>query len=158
MKRWLVATYKINEVKSVEANLINQRFDYYLPKIVIRKPSRMPKEEAMFPGYIFIKSGLDKYSSIKYTRGIKNIIKFGANVSQITDDEIKNINILEKLSRLQPLASKIKIGQEVDIKSGAFKGNFAQICTLPSNKRVGILLHILGSKRRIDIAEKHLQF
>ena len=63
MKYWLVATYKINEIKSVESNLINQSFEYYLPKMVTKKHNSNPKEEVMFPGYIFIKTDIDKYSS-----------------------------------------------------------------------------------------------
>tara|TARA_B100000963_G_scaffold276945_1_gene245298 strand:- start:29887 stop:30363 length:477 start_codon:yes stop_codon:yes gene_type:complete len=158
MKYWLVATYKINEVKRVESNLINQSFDYYLPKIVTKKPNAKPKEEAMFPGYIFIKTDIDKYSSVNYTKGIRNIIKFGENIPFMTDDEIKSIDMVEKSSRSNPLIPKIEIGQEVNIISGSFRGNIAKICSLPSNKRVGILLHILGSSRRIDILEKDLIF
>ena len=36
-KIWLIALYKINEVKRVEKNLLNQKFDYYLPKITKKK-------------------------------------------------------------------------------------------------------------------------
>ena len=158
MKYWLVATYKINEVKRAESNLINQNFDYYLPKIVIKKPNAKPKEEAMFPGYIFINTSIENYSSVKYTRGIRNIIKFGENIPFMTDDEIKSIDMVEKSSRSDPLISKIEIGQEVNIISGSFRGNIAKICTLPSKKRVGILLHVLGSSKKIDIPEKDIEF
>ena len=158
MKYWLVATYKINEIKRVESNLTNQSFDYYLPKIITRKNNRNPKEEVMFPGYIFINTDIDRYSSVKYTKGIKNVVKFGDNFSHMTNEEIKSIRSVEKSSRLEPLVSKIRIGQEVNIKSGSFKGNIAKICSLPSKKRVGILLHILGSFKRIDISEKDLKF
>lgn len=156
MKYWLVATYKINEIKRIESNLKNQSFDYYLPKIITKKHNTNPKEEAMFPGYIFINTDIDRYSSVKYTKGIKNIIKFGNNISSITIEEIESIRMVEKASRLQPLVEKIKIGQEVNIKSGSFKGNIAKICSFPSKERVGILLHILGSSRRIEISEKYL--
>ena len=158
MKYWLVATYKINEVKRVESNLINQNFDYYLPKIVMKKPNAKPKEEVMFPGYIFINAGIENYSSVKYTKGIRNIIKFGENIPFMTDDEIKSIDKVEKSSRTNPLISKIEIGQEVNIISGSFRGNIAKICSLPSKKRVGILLHVLGSSKKIDIPEKDIEF
>tara|TARA_B100000925_G_scaffold291824_1_gene281729 strand:- start:14683 stop:15159 length:477 start_codon:yes stop_codon:yes gene_type:complete len=158
MKYWLVATYKINKIKILESNLFNQDFDYYLPKIVTKKPNCKPKEEAMFPSYIFINTSIERFSSVRYTKGINNILRFGENFSYITDHEIQNIKKVEKLSRKDPLVSDIKIGQEVNIKGGAFKGNIAKICTLPSNKRVGILLHILGSESRISIAEKDLEF
>ena len=158
MKYWLVATFKINETKRVESNLSNQGFEYYLPKIITKKCNSKPKEELMFPGYIFIKTIIEKYSSLKYTKGIKNIIKFGENISYMTEHEIKSIYMAEKLSRSKPIISKFKIGQEVDIENGAFKGNSAQICTLPSKKRVGVLLHLLGAKRRLDILETDLAF
>jgi len=158
MKYWLVATYKINEINRAEINLKNQGFDYYLPKIVTKKYNSNPKEEAMFPGYIFINTDIDKCSIVSYTKGIKSIIKFGEKISYISDEEIKSISRVEKSSRLEPLVEKIEIGQEVNVKSGSFKGNMAKICSLPSNKRVGILLHILGSTRQIDISEKDLIF
>ena len=158
MKHWLVATYKINEIKTVEINLSIQSLDYYLPKIVTKKHNRNPKAEVMFPGYIFINTSIDKYSSVRYTKGIKNIIRFGENIAHISDDEMKSIATFEKLSKSNPIASNIQIGQEVDIIGGSFKGNIAKICSLPSKKRVGILLHVLGSQKRIDISDKDIAF
>ena len=127
MNNWLVANYKINEIKRVEINLKNQSFDYYLPRIVTKKHNLNPKEEVMFPGYIFINAEVDKYSSVRYTKGIKDIIRFGENIAQISDEEIKSINFVEKSSREEPLIQKIQIGQEVSIISGTFKGNIAKM-------------------------------
>ena len=158
MRHWFVATYKINEIKTAETNLKNQKIHYYLPKIVIKKHNLNPKEEVMFPGYIFIYAEIDKYSSVKYTKGIKDIIRFGENIAQISDEEIKNINLVEKSSRLEPFIQEIKIGQEVNIVRGTFKGNIAKISSLPSKDRVSILLHILGSLTKINILEKDLLF
>jgi transcriptional antiterminator RfaH len=156
MKYWIVATYKINEIKRVKSNLANQNFEYYSPKITTKKINSSPKKEALFPGYIFINTALDNYSSVKYTKGIKNVIKFGQNISYITDDEIKSINMLEESSTLDPFVSKIKIGQEMLIKSGSLKGNFVKICSLPAKKRVDVFLYFLGSLRRMSIPEKDL--
>tara|TARA_B100000963_G_scaffold360119_1_gene389813 strand:- start:466 stop:942 length:477 start_codon:yes stop_codon:yes gene_type:complete len=158
MDYWLIANYKINEIKRVEINLKNQSFDYYLPKIVTKKHNLNPREEVMFPGYIFINTDIENYSSVAFTKGIKNIIRFGENIAQISDEEIKSINLVEKSSRSDPLIQKIQIGQEVNIVSGSFKGNIAKICSLPSKERVGILLRVLGSLRRLDISEKDLAF
>ena len=47
---------------------------------------------------------------------------------------------------MKPLIAKIKIGQEVNIKTGSLKGNIENLLT-SFKKRVGILLHILGSYR-----------
>ena len=74
-KNWLIATYKTNELKRVESNLLNQKFDYCLPKITTKKINSNSKVEVLFPGYIFVNTGFENYSALKYTMGIKNIIK-----------------------------------------------------------------------------------
>ena len=158
MKYWLVATYKINEIKRVESNLSNQGFDYYLPKINLNKPNSNFAEEILFPGYIFINTRLEDYSSLKYTMGIKKIIKFGKNFACLTNKEIKSIKNIEKISKLNPLSSKIKIGQEAIVADGPFKGILVKICFLDSRDRIEVLLNILGSSRRVKILKKDLIF
>ena len=157
LKKWLVATYKVNEIKRLEKNLLNQNFDYYLPKVTIRKNSKLI-EEALFPGYIFINTNIDNYSTLNYTIGIKNILKFGNKISSVSYDEIKSIQLAEEESKLNPISTNIKIGQDALIASGSLKGSIVKICSLPSKERVGILLSFLGSVRRMTIPEKDLIF
>ena len=157
-KNWLVATYKINEVRRVESNLLNQKFDYYLPKITTKKINSNPKVEVLFPGYIFINTSFENYSALKYTMGIKNIIKFGDNISYISDEEIEAMQMAEEKSKIDPVASQIQIGQDVMIAKGSLAGSIVKVCSLPSKERVGVLLSFLGSLRRVTIPEKDLIF
>ena len=157
-KKWLIALYKINEVKRVERNLLNQNFDFYLPKITIKKINSNFNEEVLFPGYIFINTSFENYSTLKYTMGIKDIIKFGHNISFICSEDIKAMKVAEKTSKIHPVVSQIQIGQDVTIAKGSLKGSIAKICSLPSKERVGILLSFLGSMRKVTIAEKDLIF
>ena len=157
-KNWLVATYKINEVRRVESNLLNQKFDYCLPKITTKKINSNPKVEVLFPGYIFVNTSFENYSALKYTMGIKNIIKFGDNISCISDEDIKAIQIAEETSKIAPITPIIKIGQDVLISKGSLKGSMVTVCSLSSNERVEVLLSFLGSMRRVIIAEKDLIF
>ena len=158
MKYWLVATYKINENKRLENNLLNQNFDYYLPKIKIKKSESNLKEEVLFPGYIFINTGLEDYSLIKYTKGIKGVVKFGKITPRLTDNEIKIIKSIEKLSNSKPIIPKINIGQEALVADGPFKGTLVKICSLPSKERIEVLLTMLGSLRKVSILKKDLRF
>ena len=157
-KKWLIASYKSNEVKRVERNLSNQKFDFYLPKITIKKISANPIVEVIFPGYIFVNTSLENYSALKYTKGIKNIVKFGDNISCLSSEEIEAMQMAEKRSKINPVVSQIKIGQEVMIAKGSLSGIIAKVCSLPSKERVGILLSLLGSTRRVSISEKDLIF
>ncbi|MDC0439777.1 hypothetical protein OAL76_01165 [Gammaproteobacteria bacterium] len=159
MKRnWLVATYKINEVRRVERNLLNQKFDYCLPKITTKKINSNSEVEVLFPGYIFVNTSFENYSALKYTMGIRNIIKFGDNISCISDEEIEAMQMAEEVSKIDPVVSQIQIGQDVMIAKGSLTGSIVKVCSLPSKERVGVLLSFLGSVRRVTIPEKDLIF
>ena len=157
-KKWLVASFKSNESKRLERNLLNQNFNYYLPKIKIKKINSNPKEEILFPGYIFVNTNVENYSALKYTMGIKNIIKFGDNIACISDEEIEAMQMVEETSKIDPVASQIQIGQEVIIAKGSLAGSIVKVCSLPSKERVGVFLSFLGSVRRVTILEKDLIF
>ena len=157
-KNWLVATYKINEVRRVESNLLNQKFDYCLPKITTKKINSNPKVEVLFPGYIFVNTSFKNYSALKYTMGIRNIIKFGDNISYISDEEIDAMQMAEEASKKDPVAAQIKIGQDVMIANGSLAGSIAKVCSLSSKERVGVLLSFLGSIRKVIIPEKDIIF
>tara|TARA_B100000963_G_scaffold346643_1_gene352093 strand:- start:15349 stop:15828 length:480 start_codon:yes stop_codon:yes gene_type:complete len=157
-KKWLIASFKINEVKRVEVNLRNQKFEYYLPKIITKKINSEPKEEILFPGYIFVNTNSENYSALKYTLGIKNIIKFGNNVSYISDKEIEAMQMVEKTSKIDPVISQIQVGQDVMIAKGSLAGSIVKVCSLSSKHRVSVLLSFLGSVRRVTIPEKDLIF
>ena len=158
MKYWLVATYKINESKRADSNLSNQNFEYYLPKIKVKKADSNLKEEVLFPGYVFIKTRLEDYSLIKYTKGIKKVVKFGKNIPRLTDNEINSIRSIEKLSNSEPITPKINIGQEAVVADGPFKGTLVKICSLPSKNRIEVFLTFLRSLRKINISKKDLGF
>ena len=157
-KNWLVASYKINELKKVESNLLNQKFEYYLPKIVRKKINFKPKIEILFPGYIFVNTNLENYKALKYSKGIRKIIKFGDNIAYLSDEEIESIKMLEETSKINPVVSQLKIGQAVTIAKGSLKGTIAKVCSLPAKERVGILLSFLGSIRRATISKKDINF
>ncbi|MDA7830159.1 hypothetical protein N9A85_05445 [Gammaproteobacteria bacterium] len=157
-KNWLVATYKINEVRRVETNLLNQKFNYCLPKITTKKINSNPKVELLFPGYIFVNTSFENYSALKYTMGIRNIIKFGYNISCISDKEIEAMHMAEETSKIDPVALQIQIGQDVMIAKGSLAGSIVKVCSLPSKERVGVFLSFLGTMRKVIIPEKDLIF
>ena len=155
-KKWLIALYRSNEIKRVVSNLSNQNFDFYLPKITTKKINANPKVEVLFPGYIFVNTSFENYSALKYTMGIKNIIKFGDNIPCISDEEIEAMQMAEEASKINPVASQIQIGQDVMIAKGSLSGIVVKVSSLNSKQRVGILLSFLGSVRRVTISEQDL--
>ena len=157
-KKWFIALYKSNEIKRLESNLLNQNFDFYLPKITTKKINSNPKLEVLFPGYIFVNTSFENYSALKYTMGIRNIVKFGDHISCISDKEIEAMQMVEEASKIDPVASQIQIGQDVMIAKGSLTGSIVKVCSLSSKARVGVLLSFLGSERRVTIPEEDLIF
>ncbi len=157
-KKWLIASFKVNEIKRVETNLQNQKFEFYLPKIITKKINSNPKEEVLFPGYIFVNTSLGNYSALQYTLGIKSIIKFGQNIAYLSSEDIQAMKMAEKESKIDPIVSQIRIGQDVLISNGSLKGSIVRVCSLPSQERVNVLLNFLGSLRRVTISTENLIF
>tara|TARA_Y100000748_G_scaffold186548_1_gene156184 strand:- start:182 stop:658 length:477 start_codon:yes stop_codon:yes gene_type:complete len=149
MKVWMVATYKINELKRLQENLHNQNFDYYNPKIITKKQNLSAKEESLFPGYIFIQANLENYQKIKYTKGIKKVLSFNNNVAVLENDEIEELKRIEESSFTTPIIQKMHVGQEGTMSDGPFKGSLITIASLPKKNRVNIFVHILGTKRKV---------
>ena len=90
--------------------------------------------------------------------GIKNVIKFGDNISYISNEEIKSMQMAEETSKIDPIAPQIQIGKDVLISKGSLMGSMVKICSLPSRERVAVLFTFLGSMRRVTIPIKDLTF
>ena len=148
----------MNEVRRLERNLLNQKFDYYLPEISIKKINSNPKAEVLFPGYIFVNTNLKNYSALKYTIGIRNIIKFGNNIPYMSDEDIESMKMVEEESKINPLPQQIEIGKDAFISRGSLKGNIVKICSLPCRERVETLITFFGSLKRVTIPIKDLVF
>jgi transcription antitermination factor NusG len=157
MNDWIVATYKINELTRLKKNLHNQGFEYYIAKIKTERLNLPPKEELLFPGYVFINSSFEQYTKIKYTRGIKNVIHFNNKIPLIDNNEIKELKNIEKNSYMEPIIQKVSVGQEAEMPEGPFKGSLIKIASMPKKDRVNILIYILGSKRKISVALNELK-
>jgi transcription antitermination factor NusG len=149
MKVWMIATFKINELKRLKENLQNQDLEYYHPKINTKKYNLILKDEPLFPGYIFIYSEIENYSKIKFTRGISKVIRFNNNIATLEDDEIIELKKIESESYSQPIIQQIHVGQEAIMSEGPLKGSFITIASLPNKDRVNIFIHILGKRRKV---------
>ena len=89
--------------------------------------------------------------------GIKNIIKFGNNIPCVSQEDVTAMKMAEETSKLDPISSKITIGQEAIIKEGSLKGAIIKICSLPSKERVSVLHYFLGAMRKITIPIKDIR-
>ncbi len=149
---WLVVRYKPNQLKRVEDNLSNQDLTFYTPKVnKIDFKKDQNKKVVLFPGYGFIKNGFNRIHSIKYTKGILSILKFGSKYAFMHDEKIKEFLKAEKLSEKEPFKDSLVPGDEIIIEEGPFKGHITKIISLSSNDRINIMMKILGTFKKIQV-------
>jgi transcriptional antiterminator RfaH len=126
MIKWFVVRTKPKNEDRAKRNLENGGFEVLAPKIRYRrlKDGKISEViEEMFPGYIFVKFLLEKdYRTIKYTRGVKEIVHFGDRIIPVQEEVIHYIRARLKngVADLEP--PKISRGEKVTITDGPFKG------------------------------------
>jgi len=147
---WYLAYTKPRQEETAQINLTQQGFETYLPLFKkFKKTEQGPVSvfEPMFPRYLFFrpgKSGLG-LSTVRSTRGVNNLVRFGFEPAMIDDSLLHRIRQLEEL-RTQATweqLSPIRAGQAVRIRHAALDGVEGLVQSV-SSKRVAVLLEILG--------------
>ena len=80
MNRWYVALCKPRQEMVAEANLTNQGFAVYLPRLKNRhrRAGRWDDRVGpLFPRYVFLAASLESAAPIRSTRGICCLVRFG---------------------------------------------------------------------------------
>ena len=162
-KDWLVVRYKINESSRFQRNLMNQNFEFYIPRIFTNTQKSSNKKleakvEVLFPGYGFVRMAQTNLHALKYTLGLINIVRFGDQYAIATNLLINQLKELEASSKIQPIAPKqLAKGNIVTVNMGPFKGYIAKILATPAKDRAKILVTFLGSERILNLSVEQLQ-
>ena len=88
MNRWYAALCKPRQEMVAEANLANQGFAVYLPRLKNRhrRAGRwVDRVEPLFPRYLFVAAGLESQSlaPIRSTRGVSGLVRFGGQPATV---------------------------------------------------------------------------
>jgi transcriptional antiterminator RfaH len=159
MKQWYVVNTKAREEPKASFNLKRQGFNSYLPqyKKTRRHARRMDTVLApLFPKYLFIEFDLDleSWSSINSTAGVKKLIMFGSLPATLPSELVEEIRTREDVEGVVSLNQylKIKQGDQVTINSGAFNEHRGIFECQDDDKRIIILLKLMGRDVRVRLA------
>jgi transcription antitermination factor NusG len=121
---WALYTRHQRE-KVVAETLTSKRFEVFLPLYAsVRRWTDRQKTLFLpiFPGYVFVRGGLDRRLEIVMTPGVQTILFFGEQVAAIPDTEIDSIRrMVEGPYRVEP-HTYLKCGEKVRITRGSLKG------------------------------------
>ena len=150
--KWYVIESKANQQQRAEKNLCNQGFAIFSPSIsverIVRK-KRVIRDEAVFPGYIFIRLDLEQsdWGALSSTRGVGKIVSFNGSPCSVSDDLINALR--HQFYTLEKPVALYKAGDKVQVTAGCFKDIEAIVKAVTPDERVIVLLHILHSPQTL---------
>ena len=162
MKRWYVIYSQTSGEEKALMNLKHQGFNAYLPryKKTIRHARKVKTAlRPMFPRYMFVELDLevDQWRSINGTFGVVNIFCRGDVPLAVPPGIVENILAREDEAGavdLTPLG--LKQGDKVRIVNGAFSDSTALIDEISDEKRVILLLNLMGREVRVTMSAENL--
>ena len=150
--RWLVVHTRPKAEEQALAELLNQSYRAYLPRLAIRRPRRgraTTHVEPLFPRYLFVAGGTPnapiEQRSIGYTKGVARIVRFGLEPAYLSDEQIHAIRREEK-ARIERPEQPLSTGTPVVVTSGPLAYVHGIFETLDGEGRARILLEFLGQK------------
>jgi len=162
MEQWYTLYTKPNAEYQVARALQQRGLETYLPELETVKPKTGRLKKPFFPCYLFIKVDFEiiGFSTIQWTPGLRGVVAFDHKPMPLPDEVIYLIR--RKLGEIEasggvPLHS-FEPGDTVRITDGPFR-DMSAIFDRPtrSHERVQVLLNILGSTSRAQIAVADLE-
>ncbi len=156
--KWYLIMSKPNKDAYAEEQLNNQYYTVYRPVINRKKKVRGKMkqiEESLFPRYLFVllKEGVDDWSTIRSTRGVLNIVRFGITPAEVPSSLIQVLQQNESTNaEAVSDLDRFKEGEKVIIENGAFAGIEAVFKNYKSEERVILLLSILNNLATVNLS------
>jgi transcriptional antiterminator RfaH len=155
---WLLLQTKSREESRAQEQLENQGCRVFCPYIGMEKISRgkrQVQQEPLFPGYLFLKIDDEQssisFTSIRSTRGVSKIVRFGEDYTKLPQNLIDSI--LERVSQTHTPLSKNtpQPGNKVNITEGPFKGMEAIYQQADGAMRSMVLINLLHQQSSLTI-------
>ena len=159
---WYVAYTQPKSEQVAADNLIRQGFEAYLPlHPTFQKSKRKSLSgfEPLFPRYIFFKPDAGQSISVaRSTRGVAFVLSFGCQPAVLKDEVLATIRDFECRYRLLDVhqLSPFRAGAKVRLTGEDLFG-IEGFVTSVSNKRVSILIELLGGYRKMSVKHNQLE-
>jgi len=161
---WRAVFCKPGQERRAEAQLENQDFEVFLPRVRTRTFSQgrsRLRVQPMFPRYLFVNlcAGAEDWSTIRSTRGAIGLVRFGDRVPAVPGDFIDYLKARHgefgaiDLSK----AMELKADDTVEITDGAMAGMRAVFQTRSGKERVVVLLKLLEHERKVELPENTIR-
>jgi transcriptional antiterminator RfaH len=158
---WYLAQCKPNAERMATQNLSNQGFNSFLPlqKLTNRRAQTFQTPlRPLFPGYLFVEINASNanWRKINSTRGIIRLVRFGLYPCPVLAEVMQSLFANCNEGNIFEPHEMLKAGDKIQVTQGPFTGFAAKIAKINSNKRIYMLLEIMGQTSTIAIPQNHL--
>jgi transcriptional antiterminator RfaH len=160
---WFLAQLKPNSYKIAERNLVRQGFRTFLP---LHEETRRGDEgfrtrvRPLFPGYMFVALDRDRgnWRAVNSTNGVTRLVSFGREPAAVPQELVRELMLrCDAAGRLRPSQEFFQPGDEVRVAQGAFTGFVATVERLAPERRIWVLMDLMGTQTRVAIKSEHVQ-
>ncbi len=164
MKCWYLIYTKPFKERVVEQGLQRQSYEVYLP--LIQQPRRQRGRwieviDPLFPCYLFVRlrPGYDNIGPIRYTTGVRNMVRFTGEPAIVPDHIIESIKqTADHNTGLHHSKGPLfEPGNKVIIDKGPLTGLQGIFLAETGQERVVILLEMLGRENRVTVERNLLR-
>ena len=158
---WYIIQFKRNSHRIAERNLKNQGFKTFLPlqDSTGKYGSKFSTTiKPLFPGYMFVRINHDAapWQKINNTLGVSRLICQDGVPKMVPFGIVSGlISRCDSSGKLLP-PSVIKCGDAVEIQSGALANFIATVESIDSNRRIWVLMDLMGQITRVQVASEQL--
>ena len=163
-RQWRAVLCRPKQERKAEAHLENQGFEIFLPRMRARRRYRgqwVSRIEPLFPRYLFInlEAFADDWSTIRSTRGVIGLVRFGNEFPTLDDAIIREIQARHDESGVIDMsrAMDLQTDDTVEITNGAMAGLRAVFRAKNGEERVVVLLKLLNNEREIELPRDHVR-
>ena len=159
---WFLAQLKPNSGHIAERNLKRQGFRTFLPMEDATKQVRgkfVDVLRPLFPGYIFVSFDmtLGHWRAINSTYGLTRLVSFGKDPAPVPLDIVCQLMLrCDASGKLLP-PKLLKPGDQVRLATGPFADFVATVESIAPDRRVFVLLDIMGGQTRVAVPVEQLR-
>ena len=159
---WFLAQLKPNCANIAEKNLKQQGFQTFLPmeeETRQRNGKFVTAMRPLFPGYIFVAFDVARgfWRTVNSTYGITRLVSCGKEPTAIPLDLVSQLmQRCDGKGRLLP-PKLLNPGDQVTFTNGPFADFVAEVETIAPDRRVWVLIEIMGGQTRVAIGAEQLR-
>ena len=158
---WFLAQTKPNSHHIAERNLARQGFRTFLPLREETKRLRgrfTTRMRPLFPGYLFVAFDVDRggWRAVNATHGITRLVSLGKEPTAVPRDLVHQLMLrCDREGKLIP-SKQLAPGDEVMVTKGPFAEVIATIERIAPDRRVWVLMEIMGGETRVAVDAQYL--